>query len=336
MDITRKLASIRTISRIEPIDGADLLELVHVDGWQCVVTKGKHQPNERIAYFEIDSFLPVAPQYEFLRKGCFKTVEGLGEGFRIKTIRLRGQLSQGLVMSLADCDLSPDLAEGEDVTEVLGVKLFERPIPAQLRGQMAGTFPAFIPKTDQPRVQNCFNKMDKEATWEVTIKLDGTSLTAYTHEGKIGVCSRNYELKDDGNAYWEAAKECGLIGMLEEMRDRNYSIAIQGELMGPGIQGNRENLSGKRFFMFDIYDIKEGAYIEPIGRRALASAYEIQHVPVFEKKLSIGDRDLPDLLEMADCPSINHPIAEGQVWKRNDGKQSFKVINNRFLLKEKD
>lgn len=336
MDITRKLASIRTISRIEPIDGADLLELAHVDGWQCVVTKGKHQPNERIVYFEIDSFLPVAPQYEFLRKGCFKTVEGLGEGFRIKTIRLRGQLSQGLVMSLDDCELSYELDEYDDVTEVLGVKLFERPIPAQLRGQMAGTFPSFIPKTDQPRVQNCFGKMDKEATWEVTTKLDGTSLTAYTHEGKIGVCSRNYELKDDGNAYWEAAKACGLIKALETMRDNGNSIAFQGELMGPGIQGNRENIAVPTFFLFDLYSIDQQKYFRPLDRRAIATVYGIQHVPIVSESEVIGDRDLADLLDMADRPSLNHSIAEGLVWKRNDGKQSFKVINNRFLLKEKD
>lgn len=94
MEITRKLASIRTIGALTPIDGADKIELAHVDGWQCVVSKGKHHVDEKVAYFEIDSFIPVEPPYEFLRKGCFKTIEGLGEGFRIKTIRPRAAQSQ--------------------------------------------------------------------------------------------------------------------------------------------------------------------------------------------------------------------------------------------------
>ena len=335
MDIERKLATIRTISKIEPIDGADLLELCHIDGWQCVVTKGKHQPAERVVYFEIDSFLPNEPQYEFLRKSCFKSVEGLGEGFRIKTIKLRGQLSQGLVMSLADLYLRSDLPDGDDVTAVLGVKKYEKPVPSQLRGQMAGSFPPFIPKTDQERVQNCYRKLDKEAVWEATIKLDGTSLTAYTHEGKIGVCSRNYELKDDGNAYWEAAKACGLIDILEALRECGNSLAFQGELMGPGIQGNRENLFEKTFFLFDIYDISDREYMIPEDRIESANIYGIKHAPIIGH-LTIGNRTIDDILAISNRASLNNPVAEGVVWKRLDGKDSFKAINNKFLLKEKD
>lgn len=335
MEITRKLASIRTIRAITPIDGADQIELAKIDGWQCVVSKGKHQAGDAVVYFEIDSFLPVEPPYEFLRKGCFRTVEGLGEGFRIKTIRLRGQLSQGLVMSLEDLGLKSTLPEGDDVTSVLGVQKYEKPIPAQLRGQMAGNFPSFIPKTDQERVQNCFGKLCKESEWEVTLKLDGTSLTAYTHEGHIGVCSRNYELKDDGNAYWEAAKADGLIAALEKLRDEGFSIAMQGELMGPGIQGNREKLADKQFYLYDIYDIAGLEYAPPAKRREIAELADLRHVPHFAT-CSIGISDVPMLLAMADTKSLNHPVAEGLVWKRMDGGDSFKVINDRFLLNEKD
>ena len=335
MEVTRKLASIRTIREITPIKGADKVELAHVDGWQCVVSKGKHQPGELVAYFEIDSFVPVEPTYEFLRKGCFKTVEGLGEGFRIKTIKLRGQLSQGLVMSLEELGLKQALPEGDDVTGVLGVQKYEKPIPVQLRGQMAGNFPSFIPKTDQERVQNCFDKLCKESDWEVTVKLDGTSLTAYTHEGHIGVCSRNWELKDDGNAYWEAAKADGIIKALEAHRDKGNSIAIQGELMGPGVQGNRENLTEKQFFLFDVFDIAAHAYFNPEDRQAFSLNHNLRHVPHFAN-CSIGHSVIPLLLAMADCRSINNPVAEGLVWKRMDGGDSFKVINDKFLLNEQD
>lgn len=335
MDIDRKLATIRTVGAIEEIPGADNIELVKIDGWQCVVKKGAHRIGENVVYFEIDSFLPEEPEYEFLRKGCFKSVEGLGNGFRIKTIKLRGKLSQGLVMSLSDLGLRQDLPLGDDLTDALGVKKFEKPIPAQLRGKMAGNFPSFIPKTDQERVQNCFDKLDKTAAWEVTVKLDGTSLTAYTHEGKIGVCSRNYELKDDGNAYWECARESGLIEVLERLRDDGVSIAFQGEMMGPGIQGNREFLQQKEFFLFDIFDISDGKYLIPVERHLVAEENAIRHVPFFAFE-TIGDKSVDDLLQMADRASLFNPIAEGIVWKREDGAASFKVINNRFLLKEKD
>ena len=143
----RKLVTHRVIKDIIPIEGADLIELAIVDGWQCVVKKGEFKVGDTGVYFEVDSFLPIKPEYEFLRKGGYKVVEGLGEGFRIRTIKLKGKLSQGLLLPL----------EGEpqfdvDLSEAYGVRKYEKPIPAQLQGKVKGNFPDFLRKTDQERV----------------------------------------------------------------------------------------------------------------------------------------------------------------------------------------
>src|SRR5438309_10635527 len=98
----RKLATIRRISKIEPIEGADRIVKATIDGWELVTQKDNYRVGDLCVYFEIDSFLPVRPEFEFLRKGCFKSTKNLGDGFRIKTIKLRGQVSQGLSLPLGD------------------------------------------------------------------------------------------------------------------------------------------------------------------------------------------------------------------------------------------
>jgi len=99
----RKLASIRRVADISPIDGADNIELLKIDGWNVVANKGIHKENDLVVFFEIDSFLPVRPEFEFLRKSCFRSTKNLGDGFRLKTVKLRGTISQGLVLKVEDC-----------------------------------------------------------------------------------------------------------------------------------------------------------------------------------------------------------------------------------------
>jgi RNA ligase (TIGR02306 family) len=319
----RKLASIRTIKEIRPHTNADSLELAIVDGWQVVVKKDEFKVGDSVVYFEVDSVLPVQEQYEFLRKCCYVNREWV-EGFRLKTIKLRGEISQGLVLPC-----TYDVPEGTDVTELLGVKKWEPPVPAQLSGLIKGNFPSFIPKTDQERIQNLPEIFsDKESEWEVTLKLDGSSMTVYWLDDGMHVCSRNLELKleQEGNTFVETAKR-----VFPEYPMYFNHLAIQGELMGPGIQGNREQLDKHYFYVYDIYDINEHRYLPYDQREEFCRAHNLLHVPVIAiDKVT----DLQDMLNKADIPSINNPIAEGVVWKRMDGEKSFKVINNKFLLKE--
>lgn len=111
----RKLATIRTISDIRPIQGADRIEVAQVDGWECVVKKGEFHIGEKIVYVEVDSIMPEKPEFEFLRD----------RKFRVRTIKLRKQVSQGLVLPLTILPTGTSVNEGDDVTETLGIKKYD-------------------------------------------------------------------------------------------------------------------------------------------------------------------------------------------------------------------
>ena len=177
----RKLASVRRITDIQPIPNADAIEVVVVGGWKVVTKKGEFNVGDLCVYCEIDSFLPILPQYEFLRKSSYKKLSTGEEGFRLRTIKLRGQVSQGLVLPLSVLPGGRELFEGMDVTEVLSITKYEPPIPASLAGKVKGLFPSFLHKTDEERLQNLDSEypFDSNKKYYVTEKLDGSSATFY-------------------------------------------------------------------------------------------------------------------------------------------------------------
>lgn len=351
----RKLASVQKVLKLSPIKGADRIEVATINGWDVVVQKGLHKEGDLVCYFEVDSFLPIKDQYQ-LPENTKKNTSNLGEGYRIKSIRLRKQLSQGFIMPLSELEevQGMPLEEGRDLTELLGVQKWELPIPAEMSGRMKGNFPTLIPKTDQERVQNIINKQDRvtgeylvDGEYEVTLKLDGSSMTVYMMDGVSGACSRNIDLKIDeenqNNVFIKTAKEKDLLHKIHQISlHLGCEVAIQGELMGEGVQGNREQITGHDFFLFDIFNITEQHYLRPDERMKICNKFEIQHVPVVFNalKLDVSQWDSPkelldNLLGLADRKSITHSIAEGLVFKSlTDSEKSFKVINNKFLLKE--
>ena len=342
----RKLASIRRIADILPIEGADAIEVAVVDGWKVVIKKGEFAIGDSAIYLEIDSWVPheIAP---FLSKGHEPREYNGVKGERLRTVKLRGQVSQGLLLNYWDFPdvvkefhktriVDPnDIDASFDVTDILGIQKWEAPIPAQLQGQAKGTFPSsLIPKTDQERIQNCFRDIEKkgDVTYEVTMKLDGSSMTIFRWEGELRVCSRNMELKiNDENA------DNTFVAMALEIGDRiPEGFALQGELMGPGVQGNREGFKDHKFFVFDVFLIKEHKYAGPAYRRALCQEYGFEHVPVLGVAWKAPE-SVDSGLDIADGSSINHKIREGLVWKCNeDPSFSFKTISNQFLLKGGD
>jgi RNA ligase (TIGR02306 family) len=342
----RKLASIRKINLIEPIEGADAIEVATVDGWKVVVEKNEFSVDDLVVYFEIDSWVPTGLA-SFLSKGKEPREYNGIKGERLRTVKLRGQISQGLILPYAICGKICE--EGEDVSELLGVQKYEPPIPAQLAGQVKSTFPSFIPKTDQERAQNIpdilFGKYADEE-FEVSLKLDGSSCTVYYNNGEVGVCSRNLELKmsedNKDNSFIRTATESGLI---EKMIQLGRNLAFQGELMGPGIQGNREGLTHTNLYIFDIYDIDNGKYLLPEERQTLMldicgwtgeGKSQLSVVPVYRVSFKPNEfKTMDALIRYADGPSLNHKVREGLVFKHMKSDFSFKVISNQFLLNEK-
>lgn len=336
----RKLASIRVIDAIDPIPEADAIEVATVGGWKVVVKRGEFQAGTLAVYFEIDSWIPheMAP---FLSKGKEPRVYNGVKGERLKTIKLRGQVSQGLLVKPADVMNAKQftlLEDGEDVTELLGVQKWEAPIPAQLAGKMRGYFPGFIPKTDQERIQNLKRELEQYIEegdlWEVTEKLDGSSMTVYVRGEDSGVCSRNIDLLEtEGNTFWQVTRQ---FQLLDKIKSTGRNLALQGEVVGEGIQGNPYKLKGYGFYLFDVYDIDRGHYLPPGERQELARALQIQHVPVYPYvALNSSERDTVEFLLKAayGISKVGVCLREGLVFKRSDGTASFKVISNEWLLK---
>ena len=351
--MTRKLASIAEITYIKPIEGADAIECAIVNGgWPVVVKKGEYQVNDLAIYLEIDSWVPheLAP---FLSKGQEPREYNGVKGERLKTVKLRGQVSQGLLLPQTILDekgLWPLTGNpvGHDLTNQLNIQKWEPPIPSQLQGTMRGNFPHFIPKTDQERCQNLRKDIfetHKDDVYEVTIKLDGSSMTVYVKDGEVGVCSRNIDLVEtEGNTFWKSARQQNIVDTLLELSAENgEEYAIQGELIGEGIQGNPEKLTGHKFFLFDIYSITAGRYLEVDERYSIIdklnmNGASIEHVPVIGIMYSVAKvfSTIDELLEFAEGPSLNPQTKrEGLVFKSWGSDFSFKAISNSYLLKTK-
>jgi len=334
----RKLATVRKIDVIAAIEGADSIETAVLGGWKVVVKKGEFAVGDLAVYIEIDSWVPNELA-AFLSKGK-EPREYLGvKGERLRTVKLRGQLSQGLLLPIREVmSRWDDSYEGADLTEMLGIQKWEPPVNAQLAGVVKGNFPSQIPKTDQERVQNLKDTIEACAkagtTFEITEKLEGSSMTCYLLDGEFGVCSRNMDLKrDENNSFWKVAF---VQNIEEKMRDRGLdNIAIQGELIGPGIQGNIYNLSFLDFYVYDVYDVQTGKYMNPVARRALVSDLGLKHVPLLGTEATVSSVDA--ILALAEGNSIlySKQEREGIVFKENNGGVTFKAISNKYLLKQR-
>lgn len=340
----RKLASIRKISDITPIENADSICAYGIDGWMIVDTIGKYTVGEQVIMCEIDSWIPhdIAP---FLSKGQPPRVYDGVEGARLKTIKLRGQVSQGLILPINSVPALDGLVleDDEDVTEVLNVKKYEVQIAANLAGFARGNFPSFIRKTDQERIQNIVKDIrdysEREMQWEVTEKLDGTSCTIYKNSAllaedkdALGVCSRNLDLKDtEGNVYWTIAKKYDVHAIL--LRD-GRNLAIQGEIIGEGIQGNKYKMNERKFYVFDILDIDTQQYMNSGDRAAFCAEHGLNHAPVLKRFAELSSADVKDLIPLADGRSVLYDTArEGLVYKCEQAPSvSFKIISNKWLM----
>ena len=340
--IMRKLATIRKIDSLQPIEGADAIECAVVGGWKVVVKKGEYNAGDLAVYCEIDSWIPteLAP---FLSKGKEpREFEGI-KGERLRTVKLRGQLSQGLLLPLEPtCEnIVSELIEDLDVSLPLNIIKWEAPINAQLAGQVKGNFPTAIPKTDQERVQNLTKEIraafENNLLFELTEKLEGSSMTCYLKDNEFGVCSRNLDLKrDETNSLWKVAIDSDIEDKMQIAGLRNH--AIQGEIVGPGIQGNIYKLSKPTFYVFDIYDINKGDYMEPAERQAMIKVLQLNHVPVITNGKDLGIGTVDELLIWAEGKSVlnEKQEREGIVFKQMNGGMTFKAISNKYLLNAKD
>lgn len=332
----RKLASVQVVEEVNKHPNADALDIVKVLGWRCVAKLGEFKVGDKVIYCEVDSVLPEKPEFEFLRT----------KKFRIRTIKLRGAVSQGICFPMSF------LPEGnyevdQEVTELMGITKFDPeihcPNPMSVGGNPKGNFPSFLQKTDETRIQSCMGKLKNNIPENIFVyvseKLDGSSSTFFVRDGEFGVCSRNLELKeDDKNILWQIAKKYNLK---EKMLAFGGNFAIQGETIGPKIQGGKYKISEPDFYMFSMFDINVGSYLGFADLIQTAEDLGVKVVPIIMPSLSFK-HDVDYWVEIATRKSNLNPDipAEGIVVRSirpmeiiGYGHFSFKVINPEFELK---
>lgn len=346
----RKLASVQRIYEITPIEGADKIELAHVLGWQCVVNKGQFKPMDLAIYFEIDSFLPIRPEFEFLRTSSYRKTDLMGEGFRLRTMRFRGQISQGLLLPTSQFDeLTENIELGTDVSGLLGVKKWEIEEKATTGGTVIGTLPVDVPHTDETRIQaepDLLHEFDG-IEYYISTKMDGSSHSISLDEDGFHVTGHNYEYRDDGkSSFYELVKREKIEEKLREYSINNKleCITIQGELCAPGIQKNRLKLTRPEWYVFTVRE--NGKRVGLTKMREVCKSLDLMTVPIEEIDTDLPSRypTIEALLKRADGEYPNGGKKEGIVIrpsepifsKRIGAPLSMKVVNNKYLLKNEE
>lgn len=358
----RKLASVQVISKLSPIPDADKIEVAEMDGlgWQIVVKKGEFKLGEPVVYVEIDSQLPDKPEFDFLRK----------DKFRIKTRKMRGQVSQGICFPMSILPPHPQYCTGDDVTEILGVTNYKdaeevkdsispkktskvldllfkytitRPIAkliTSLTKVKKEPWPSFIVKTDEKRIQNDPHFFDKVNFYYATEKLDGQSCTFFLKKKlfgyEFGVCSRNLWLKTKHKCnWWDMAEKYDMEKRLKELGIEMY---VQGEICGPSVHGNKYGFKEKKFFIFNCFLLKEQRFLTYYEMASLAGKLGCDVVPLVPIMAKV--KTVEEAVEWSQGESIFNGTMprEGIVvrYLALNTKRSVKVINPEFLLRYKE
>lgn len=372
----RKLLRVVVIDEIVEHPNADALELGIVGGWQACVKKGEFKAGDKAIYAEVDAMLPLDnPLFSFLEGRNQYTVDGVDYS-RVKTIKLRKELSQGILFAING---PTHFEEGTDLTELYKVIKYEA-VPERVPGTQLGSmkknrsFPAFVRKTDQERVQNITRAYNAAVAtgeeFEVSVKLDGSSFTAYIKGDQVGVCSRNIELQlepekwsigrqikeyfaqvkrhgfkhakwvkgvePEANSFTALFNELGLKQKLIEAREYlSGDLAIQGEMVGPSIQGNFEGVDKNRLFVYSVFDIDRQEYVLPETAQSIVKRIGLDYVPVLHHRMKLPET-VAEVLKLADGPSaLGGKYREGVVMKSLSRDFSFKVISNNYCLLEK-
>jgi RNA ligase (TIGR02306 family) len=352
MTIARKLASVQRITEITPVENADTLVKMQILGWQVVGKKGDFKEGDLCIFFEIDSILPDIPIFEFMRPRRFK----------VKTIKLRGEMSQGLAMPLSiinEIDPGTDergvqnpslcgdeLYEGLDLTNYIGVIKREDIVKLHIQGAPRSTFPThLIPKTDEIRIQQVPHIMQEflGRLVYVTEKLDGTSGT-FIMAGEFLVCSRNQSLyEDNDNLYWRIASMYNLrdkLALVKYYTGKSY--AIQGEIVGPGVNGNPYKLTRVKLAVFQVYDLDERRFLDLADWLGFCDLLDLENVPpIWSIEMLV--REVGTVSKWLDLCSqlqldyvhegiVIRPVVECYSYQLR-GRLSVKIVNNDYLMK---
>jgi RNA ligase (TIGR02306 family) len=337
---TVKSATIEIVSEVFPHPNADKMDLAKVNGWIVCIKKGEYKAGDICIYVQTDTVLKDCPQYEFLRK----------RDFRIRPMKLRGVLSQGILFPISllqefgsSTVILDEKITGTDVSNIIGASHYEKPVPACLSGEAKGYLPSFIRKTDEENIENVLDVLNelKGKPYYITIKIDGSSGTFYRHNKDFGVCSRNLHLKpSSNNGFWKMVEKYNIDEKLSTFfPDKNR--CIQGEVYGPGIQGNKLGVDEIKLAVFNLWDTDNRCYCSYDELKQFCNEVNIPMVKVIDEGESFN-MTFENLQSLADSLKYeNGHIVEGIVLRPKvsfiskvmEKPLSVKIINTEFKLK---
>jgi RNA ligase (TIGR02306 family) len=344
------LASIEVVTDVQPIEGADKIEAASVLGYKTVIKKGELKTGDWCVFHNPDTIIDVNnPAYAFLNGDA-----------RLRVRKFKKQVSQGLALPLTvlfkdvqgtlggagwtyntgDPANPGYLSKGQDVTDLIKAIKYEKTLPVSMLGVAKGNFPAFLVKTDENNLRSN-PKVLKELTEQfcyITQKIDGCSATFYYNDGQFGACSRNMDLKDtETSIYWKIARQYNLDSILSKT---GKNLAIQGEIYGEGIQGNKLKVTGNKLALFNLFDIDQHKYAD---YDELTEFCKKTGLPIVETIWAGAFRfSLAELIEMANKQEYMAGVpAEGIVIRpcleteseALGHRLSVKVISETFALK---
>jgi len=328
-----KIATIEKIISIDEHPNATALELVTVLGWQVVCKKEEFKPEDLVVYINIDSIVDPHPSFDFLAS----------KNYRIKPIRLRGQISQGICFPIKILEQFPNfnttIEEGTDVSNIIKARHYEKPVPLQLAGNAKGNFPNFLIKTDEDNLRNYPASIIEVADKEVYItqKIDGSSGTFFVKDGVFGSCSRNLELQDGNNAFWNIVRKYKID---EKLSSFGKDICIQGEVYGQGIQDNPTGIKDVELAVFNLYFISENRFSNYDELLVFCNTNAIPIAPLVYR--GVQKHSIQDLIDMAKTQKYQNgkpaeglvlrPIAPCKSIALGKSSWSVKILNEMYGL----
>lgn len=371
---SRAMARMVHIDSISPIEGADRIEAAHVGGWTVVIGKGDFDAGGLAVFFEVDTFLPADDsRYEkFAERGVKEMIVngGARKGHVLRTVRLRGVYSQGLLMRPQDVlpGSIPESAYEQmcerkvNLTKLCGVCEYD-PIRTTEQGNMSilrRYDPWVAPRTDAERIQNISEDVFsaiKRSRYFVSVKVDGTSMTCLfdPRYNKVRLFSHNNELAYDsgfGKQVYEQANDQGIIDWVTD----HPGMTVQFEACGPKINGNRLGLKALRLYIFSVWDTDRCEYVHPevhfhdydeteIGKSMTPVLFmDLARYETIEDFIDMVDGLRGHVTDRLDEGVVIHILGRGECsgdeWNllRNelDAQMQVKCISRKYLLKARE
>ncbi len=334
-------------------------------GWQVIVQKDEYKPGDKCVYVEVDSVLPDKPEFEFLRKKDFRIktmkmggVISQGICFPLSILppgeyKVGDDVTDIIGIKKYDEYVEEKSRDDQPVKSPLRRFMFRHTLTRPLARLIwtkdrsrSDAFPDFVSKTDETRIQNIPHILkNKDVKWVGREKIDGQSGTFFLRRIKnsipflpdrydFGVCSRNRRLPvNDGSSFWQIAERYHLRDVLMELICGQEWVCIQGEVIGPKIQGNKYHLDKTDMYCFNL--IYPGRKVDCETAEEIVGMYGLKWVPMVVKDYTLPDT-VSELLDFATGESALYPdLREGIVFRNYRTGQSFKAVSNDFLLKHK-